>query len=42
MARVSGKLFILSAPSGTGKTSLTKSLLRKILIYGYQFHILQD
>ena len=29
MARVSGKLFILSAPSGTGKTSLTKSLLRK-------------
>jgi guanylate kinase len=29
MARVPGKLFILSAPSGTGKTSLTKSLLRK-------------
>ena len=29
MAIVSGKLFILSAPSGTGKTSLTKSLLRK-------------
>jgi len=29
MARIPGKLFILSAPSGTGKTSLTKSLLRK-------------
>ena len=29
MATVSGKLFILSAPSGTGKTSLTKSLLRE-------------
>ena len=29
MAKVPGKLFILSAPSGTGKTSLTKSLLRK-------------
>ena len=29
MARVSGKLFILSAPSGTGKTSLIKSLLRQ-------------
>ena len=29
MARVPGKLFILSAPSGAGKTSLTKSLLRK-------------
>ena len=28
MATVSGKLFILSAPSGTGKTSLTKALLR--------------
>ncbi len=28
MAIVSGKLFILSAPSGTGKTSLTKALLR--------------
>jgi guanylate kinase len=27
MATVSGKLFILSAPSGTGKTSLTKALL---------------
>ena len=29
MAKVSGRLFILSAPSGTGKTSLTKSLIRK-------------
>ena len=29
MATVSGKLFILSAPSGAGKTSLTKSLLRE-------------
>jgi len=29
MATVSGKLFIISAPSGTGKTSLTKSILRK-------------
>jgi guanylate kinase len=29
MAKVPGKLFILSAPSGTGKTSLTKSLLQK-------------
>ena len=28
MATVSGKIFILSAPSGTGKTSLTKALLR--------------
>ena len=28
MATVSGKLFILSAPSGTGKTSLTKALLK--------------
>ena len=28
MVTVSGKLFILSAPSGTGKTSLTKALLR--------------
>ena len=28
MATVSGKLFILSAPSGTGKTSLTKALLQ--------------
>ncbi len=28
MATVSGKLFILSAPSGTGKTSLAKALLR--------------
>lgn len=28
MATVSGKLLILSAPSGTGKTSLTKALLR--------------
>lgn len=28
MATVSGKLFILSAPSGTGKTSLTKALHR--------------
>ena len=29
MARVSGRLFVLSAPSGTGKTSLTKSLIQK-------------
>ena len=29
MAKVSGRLFILSAPSGTGKTSLTKSLIQK-------------
>ena len=29
MAKVSGRLFILSAPSGTGKTSLTRSLIRK-------------
>tara|TARA_B100000686_G_scaffold329248_1_gene390197 strand:- start:6868 stop:7485 length:618 start_codon:yes stop_codon:yes gene_type:complete len=29
MARVLGSLFILSAPSGTGKTSLTKSLLQR-------------
>ena len=29
MATVSGKLFILSAPSGTGKTSLTKALHRE-------------
>lgn len=29
MVKVSGRLFILSAPSGTGKTSLTKSLIRK-------------
>lgn len=28
MATISGKLFILSAPSGTGKTSLTKALLK--------------
>lgn len=28
MATVSGKIFILSAPSGTGKTSLTKALHR--------------
>jgi len=28
MATVLGKLFILSAPSGTGKTSLTKALLK--------------
>jgi guanylate kinase len=28
MTTVSGKLFILSAPSGTGKTSLIKALLR--------------
>ena len=28
MATVSGRLFILSAPSGTGKTSLTKTLLQ--------------
>ena len=29
MVKVSGRLFILSAPSGTGKTSLTKSLIQK-------------
>jgi len=29
MEKVLGRLFILSAPSGTGKTSLTKSLIRK-------------
>ena len=29
MAKVSGRLFILSAPSGTGKTSLTRALIRK-------------
>ena len=29
MEKVSGRLFILSAPSGTGKTSLTKSLIQK-------------
>ncbi|MBL79596.1 MAG: guanylate kinase [Nitrosomonadaceae bacterium] len=29
MERVLGNLFILSAPSGTGKTSLTKSLLQR-------------
>ena len=29
MEKVSGKLFIISAPSGAGKTSLTRSLIRK-------------
>ena len=36
------KLIIISSPSGAGKTTLCKLLIKKMKNINFQFHILQE